>query len=334
MEVKSKTIDTVITLRVGVPQTSLEANEEQVENSRLRKRAIALEARLKEEAVKRSEFEALQPSNEIQSEENSDTSSEYSSEQDVTHENRPIFLPRNQRTLCQDQKREITQPLDTPNDTNSSETRRKESKDLLVSVIAEEEEQLRRYLEANQKGAWDPESLPDDDDAVNEEAEYELWRIREMKRILRCREEANKRQVFLSEIERRRHMTEEERREDDKRLDALKPQREKPSKYKFMQKYYHKGAFFQDKAETAEEPLYLRDYNVPVGEDNIDKTLLPQPMRLRRDQFGKAGQVKHTHLADVDTTDFTSAWYKANTTKSFPRNSDARKKNKISKYNF
>jgi hypothetical protein len=46
--------------------------------------------------------------------------------------------------------------------------------------------------------------------------------------------------VQLNEIERRRHMTDEERREDDKRLDALKPKREKPSKYKFMQKYYHK----------------------------------------------------------------------------------------------
>jgi hypothetical protein len=55
----AKTIDSVITLRVGVPETSIETNEEEVENSRLRKRAIALEARLKEEAEKRSEVSVI-----------------------------------------------------------------------------------------------------------------------------------------------------------------------------------------------------------------------------------------------------------------------------------
>lgn len=35
-------------------------------------------------------------------------------------------------------------------------------------------------------------------------------------------------------------------------------------------------------------------------------------MQLRRGQFGKAGQVKHTHLGAEDTTDFTSAWAQIN----------------------
>ncbi|CAJ1399194.1 unnamed protein product [Effrenium voratum] len=31
-------------------------------------------------------------------------------------------------------------------------------------------------------------------------------------------------------------------------------------------------------------------------------------MQLRRGEFGKKGQVKHSHLTDVDTTDMSAAW--------------------------
>merc|ERR1719330_308506 len=83
-------------------------------------------------------------------------------------------------------------------------------------------------------------------------------------------------------IERRRRMTDAEREEDDKRMDS--------------------------KAASGEEPLYNRDYHEPTAEETFDKNLLPKAMQLRRGQFGKKGQVKHTHLTDVDTTDQTAAW--------------------------
>jgi microfibrillar-associated protein 1 len=38
-------------------------------------------------------------------------------------------------------------------------------------------------------------------------------------------------------------------------------------KYKFMQKYYHKGAFFMDE----EEDVLKRNYDEPTLEDHIDK---------------------------------------------------------------
>lgn len=44
----------------------------------------------------------------------------------------------------------------------------------------------------------------------------------------------------LEAVERRRQMTEEERREDDKELDKMQPKREIRHKYHFMQKYYHR----------------------------------------------------------------------------------------------
>merc|ERR1719382_1900069 len=103
-------------------------------------------------------------------------------------------------------------------------------------------------------------------------------------------------------------MTEEERMIDDKKLDEEANLRDEVKGFNFLQKYYHRGGFFQDKAREGEEPLYLRDYHEPLEEEKFDKSMLPAAMQLRRGQFGKKGQVKHTHLTDVDTTDKTAAW--------------------------
>merc|ERR1719401_1275430 len=103
-------------------------------------------------------------------------------------------------------------------------------------------------------------------------------------------------------------MTDAEREEDDRRMDAKAAKREEAKNFNFLQKYYHRGGFFQDKASTGEEPLYNRDYHEPLEEEKFDKNLLPKAMQLRRVQFGKKGQVKHTHLTEVDTTDMSAAW--------------------------
>merc|ERR1712194_259571 len=95
---------------------------------------------------------------------------------------------------------------------------------------------------------------------------------------------------------------------DDDKLDKEANLREEAKGFNFLQKYYHRGGFFQDKAREGEEPLYLRDYHEPTEEEEFDKKLLPAAMQLRRGQFGKKGQVKHTHLTEVDTTDMSAAW--------------------------
>ena len=64
--------------------------------------------------------------------------------------------------------------------------------------------------------------------------------------------------------------------------------------YRFLQKYYHKGAFFLDN----EDPILKRDYNIAVGEDMFDKSALPSVLKKRRGNFGKKGQSKYTHLTD------------------------------------
>ena len=41
-----------------------------------------------------------------------------------------------------------------------------------------------------------------------------------------------------------------------------------------MQKFYHKGVFFQD----SDDPIFHRDYNTAVGEDLWDKSELPKSL--------------------------------------------------------
>jgi len=56
-----------------------------------------------------------------------------------------------------------------------------------------------------------------------------------------------------------------------------------------MQKYYHKGAFYQDEDEMQDSELKDRDFNMPTGEDKADKSILPQVMQKRMGTFGHKG---------------------------------------------
>ncbi len=46
---------------------------------------------------------------------------------------------------------------------------------------------------------------------------------------------------------------------------------------------------------------------MPTGEDKMDKSVLPSFLQKRTGTVGRKGQSKHTHLTDVDTTNFNPA---------------------------
>lgn len=74
-----------------------------------------------------------------------------------------------------------------------------------------------------------------------------------------------------------------------------------------MQKYHHKGAFFQSNDDLADgeiKELFSRDFNMPTGEDKMDKSVLPAVLQKRQGTFGKKGNSKWTHLTNEDTTNF------------------------------
>jgi microfibrillar-associated protein 1 len=97
-------------------------------------------------------------------------------------------------------------------------------------------------------------------------------------------------------------MTEEETREWQRK--NPKPLTSSKKKWNFMQKYYHKGAFFQsesnDRDAAGGDAIQRRDFSAPTGEDKMDKTILPKVMQVKH--FGHSGRTKWTHLVAEDTT--------------------------------
>ncbi|KAM0008391.1 putative microfibrillar-associated protein [Helianthus debilis subsp. tardiflorus] len=82
------------------------------------------------------------------------------------------------------------------------------------------------------------------DDEINEAEQNKVRKAREIARIKRDRDDRDAIVKEREEIERVRNMTEEERREWGRR--NPKPTRAQKQKWRLMQKYYHKGVFFQD----------------------------------------------------------------------------------------
>ncbi|KAH6565035.1 hypothetical protein BASA60_010053 [Batrachochytrium salamandrivorans] len=172
--------------------------------------------------------------------------------------------------------------------------RKKESRDLVDEV-------LQKELSEAQVAA---ETLDiDDTDGIDEVAEYEAWKLRELLRIMKDRSEREQREAEQREMERRRHMTDAEIAADNQAL-GMGVEKSK-IKHKFMQKYYHKGAFYVDDARVG-DALCRADADAPTGEDQFDKSMLPAVMQVKN--FGRAGQTKYTHLLDQDTSRLDSAW--------------------------
>merc|ERR1712050_557586 len=142
----------------------------------------------------------------------------------------------------------------------------------------------------------------DTDDDVNEVGEFQRWKHREMSRLKRDKKEREK----VQGIEKMSHY---KVKEYNKINNCDEKFRQKPSKertkMKFLQKYYHKGSFFQAESDdkfgsTGLESIYLRDFNKPTAMDNFDKTLLPTIMQVKN--FGRRGRTKWTHLLAEDTS--------------------------------
>lgn len=105
------------------------------------------------------------------------------------------------------------------------------------------------------------------------------------------------------EIERRRALPEDVRLKED--LERAKESKNKErGQHTFMQKYYHKGAFYQD----PESEVLQRDYSAPTIDEVRNKDVLPKIMQVKN--FGLAGRTKYTHLVDQDTSSKDSPWAK------------------------
>lgn len=259
--------------------------------------------KLKDEILKkqqmRVEEELLQREEENKSEPSSEESSEYEdSESDEENEPRikPQFVRKTDRSTIIEKERDLLRQKQM-----MEQEARRQAKDRRRNTLKLVEESIKKDLES-QKKEKDPHINDVKTDDENDEIEYEAWKLRELKRIKRERDEREQMEKEKEELERMRNMTEEERRKELQVNPKEVTNKISKGKYKFLQKYYHRGAFYLDK----EEIVLKQDFSAPTLEDHFDKTILPKVMQVKN--FGRCGRTKYTHLVDQDTSKFDSPW--------------------------
>ncbi|KAJ3204346.1 Microfibrillar-associated protein 1, partial [Clydaea vesicula] len=244
-----------------------DVEEEEVERRRrLKLRQMQKKREEEEQALKN---QAAEESSEESEEETEDESEEESEEEEAPKALlKPVFISKAKREALAEQKKKELQN----NDFEGEEAKRQ--KEILVrkklSHRMVEDEIRREQADAEVKIAFEV----DDTDGLNEEEELEQWRLREFTRIKRDRNEAQLREQERLDTERRRKMTDQEIMEENERLHG--PVKEKQT-LQFMQRYYHKGAFFMDD----ESEVLKKSYDQPTLEDKFNKELLPEVMQVK-----------------------------------------------------
>jgi len=258
----------------------------------------AEEQRVKEEEEKKKEAEGSADeytTEESSGEEESDGDDDEEEEEEEVAEasrkvfHRPTFVPKAQRG----------EKVVKKEDEEGKERQRLEAEELL-------ELHLKRDAAAKAAGrkGWDDDDDPDglaldDIDGTDPPAERAAWKLRELTRVKREREALTAIEAERAEIERRREMDPALRDREDREFVREQQQKKMESQGKmgFMQKFYHKGAFFQD-ADIPE-----RNYATAEVEDRVkNREVLPKYLQVRGDEVGKRGRTRWTHLAAEDTS--------------------------------
>ncbi|KAF4551266.1 Hypothetical protein D9617_14g077230 [Elsinoe fawcettii] len=242
------------------------------------------------------------------SDEESDEEDDYSSESDGARRRfvAPTFVKKGQRqTVDREQKQR-----DEEREAKEEERRRKQKADEMLQMQIERQ---AREKAAGKKDWDDEEGMNledvDDRDGVDPEAEHAAWKLRELKRVKREREAIEVAEKEREEVERRRNLSKEEREEEDREwIEKQKEEREGRGKMGFMQKYFHKGAFFQEDGDDEVKEAKRRDVAGRRFEDDaVNRELLPQYMQIRdMTKLGKKGRTRYKDLKNEDTGSFGS----------------------------
>ncbi|CEL57567.1 putative protein C1782,03 OS=Schizosaccharomyces pombe (strain 972 / ATCC 24843) GN=SPAC1782.03 PE=1 SV=1 [Rhizoctonia solani AG-1 IB] len=278
--------DSKTNVRKGVAKMSVALRDVEVKDGKVIVGGQEEESEESEEEEEEEEAKPKAPGEESGSSEYESSSGEESEEEPPKPQFRPVFVPKRAReTIKQLEAESEFSEEAIKRREEEAEQRKKESHDMVA-------ESIKRELAEKETA----ENIPDvdDTDGLDPAAEFEAWRTRELTRISREAEAARVREEERIERERRAALPEEQRlKEDMERADKSRADKPK-GQQKFLQKYWHKGAFHQDA-----DVLQRHDFT-EATESTIDATLLPSVMQVKN--FGKRGQTKYTHLLDQDTT--------------------------------
>lgn len=265
-------------------------------------KAEQLEREKEEEGFETAESEGSEGSEGSQgSEEESGSGSEESSSEDEAPKKllRPTFIKKDKRKDGDGGS----------NGLNDDDVRAAQEAARKVKANTVIQEQLDRDVAARAAGRkdWDDDEdvdaeEVDDRDNIDPETERAAWKLRELKRVKRDREAIEEAEKEREEIERRRNLTKEEREAEDREfLERQKEERDGKGKMGYMQKYFHKGAFFQDDANV--EGLDRRDImGSRYQDDVVNRELLPEYMQIRdMTRLGRKGRTKYKDLKSEDT---------------------------------
>ncbi|CAG2108238.1 unnamed protein product [Medioppia subpectinata] len=278
-------------------ETEDTSSEEEVDDENVERRHEAL--RLKRE----EEEEELMAKDEDEEEEEEEESEyeEYTDSEDETGPRlKPVFVRKRERiTVFEKEKEELKERAQKEAERRAADERKRQTLKMIEDDVRREDQEKEDKKEEESIKRGIATVLTDDE---NEETSYEVWKLRELKRIKRDKDESEAFVRDKLEVERLRLMTEEERQQELKNNPKIVTNAAPKGKYKFLQKYYHRGVFFLDE----EDEVFKRDFAQPTLEDHFDRTVVPKVMQVKN--FGRSGRTKYTHLVDQDTTAFDSAW--------------------------
>ncbi|KAJ5782397.1 hypothetical protein N7457_004171 [Penicillium paradoxum] len=248
---------------------------------------------------------------EEEEEEEEESSEEESSSEDEAPRIllRPTFIKKDKRNASAGQTQaQAAADLEAEAEARRA-AQRKEKADLLIRDQLEKEAIAR----SSANRAWDDDELVeaedeeaiDDTDGLDPEAERAAWELRELKRVQRAREAIEASEKELEEIERRRNLTADEREREDQEFIAKQKEERDATRGQtgFMQRYFHKGAFFRGDLEA--EGLDRRELMGARFEDEVNRDTLPQYMQVRdMTKLGKKGRTRYRDLKSEDTGRF------------------------------
>lgn len=220
-----------------------------------------------------------------------------------------MFIPKNKRNVVVSEEKKWEEELaKSEREKERAERRKMESRALVAKTVAAVSNAATEEDDMDEESGGATNKPPHDDDTLNPEAERDAWEIRELLRLLTAMDQLKQQERERLEYERRKNMTPEEILQHDietGRYQAPGSGRDAGTSGKYMQRFYHRGAYYMAEDEWDNDDVRHKaaEYaKSATGEDKIDRSTLPKVMQVKG--FGFARQnTRYQGLAKEDTTD-------------------------------